>query len=244
MSADSVSFSLSLPFFLPLSPHPLIKPKALKRLSRYRCGTRTNGHDWPGRKLRRTGRAAKGRNILKKNKRKRTDGRARGDSARRGGKSRFHSSTRPISRMPPGCVYFVSFYITGYPRDLDSIYFLLALRLECTRPIFDVGGRIFSGRNDRWIFLYFHSRSTVVSFSLRFPRPRPRPRPLTPGSSPSGTLASFNRDIRLYTTANYEPKQHEIRSTRRYEITVDLVSFLHVRKSSCSFRLILSLDYI
>lgn len=68
--------------------------------------------------------------------------------------------------MPAGCVYFVSFYITGYPRDLDSIYFLLALRLECTRPIFDVGGRIFSGQNDRWIFLYFHSRSTVVSLSL------------------------------------------------------------------------------
>lgn len=60
--------------------------------------------------------------------------------------------------MPAGCVYFVSFYITRYPRDLDSIYFLLALRLECTRPIFDVGGRIFSGQNDRWIFLYFHSR--------------------------------------------------------------------------------------
>lgn len=152
-------------------------------------------------------------------------GRARGDSAWRGGKSRFHSSTRPISRMPAGCVYFVSFYITGYPRDLDSIYFLLALRLECTRPIFDVGGRIFSGRNDRWIFLYFHSRSTAaVSFSLR---PRPRPRPLTPGPSPSGTLASFNRDITLHTTANYEPKQHGIRSTwRYYGIAVDPVRAL------------------
>lgn len=140
-----------------------------------------------------------------------------GDSARRGGKSRFHSSTRPISRMPAGCMYFVSFYITGYPRDLDSIYFLLALRLECTRPIFDVGGRIFSGRNDRWIFLYFHSRSSPVdSFSRPPPRPRPHPHARPPGPSPSGTLASFNRDITLHTTANYEPKQHEIRSTWRY----------------------------
>lgn len=68
--------------------------------------------------------------------------------------------------MPAGCVYFVSFYITGYPRDLDSIYFLLTLRLECTRPIFDVGGRIFSGRNDRWIFLYSCSCSAPSSLSL------------------------------------------------------------------------------
>lgn len=106
--------------------------------------------------------------------------------AARGGKSRFHSCTRPISRMPAGSVYFVSFYITRYPRDLDSIYFLLALRHECTGPIFDVGGRIFSGRNDRWIFLYF-----------------PFPRHLLflhrPVLFPSGTLASFNRDITLHT---------------------------------------------
>lgn len=91
----------------------------------------------------------------------------------RGGKSRFHSCTRPISRMPAGSVYFVSFYITRYSRDPDSIYFLLALRHKCTGPIFDVGGRIFSGRNDRWIFLYFpfphHTSlsSSVWSFSHR-----------------------------------------------------------------------------
>lgn len=110
--------------------------------------------------------------------------------------------------MPAGCVYFVSFYITRYPRDLDSIYFLLALRLECTSPIFDVGGRIFSGRNDRWIFLYFHS-----PFS-RLPPPPPS-RPLLrflflfPILFPSGTLASFNRDITLHTsTANYQSQNN------------------------------------
>lgn len=112
--------------------------------------------------------------------------------------------------MPAGCVYFVSFYITRYPRDLDSIYFLLALRLECTRPIFDVGGRIFSERNDRWIFLYFHSRLTrFFSHPERIP-------------SPSSSRSLFRREILLRLTAtsrapyapiaNYEPKQHEIRS--------------------------------
>lgn len=88
--------------------------------------------------------------------------------------------------MPAGSVYFVSFYITRYPRDLDSIYFLLALRHECTGPIFDVGGRIFSGRNDRWIFLYF-------------PFPRHHLFLLHSILFPPGTLASFNRDITLHT---------------------------------------------
>lgn len=37
----------------------------------------------------------------------------------------FHETY--IRLCPPACVYFVSFYITGYPRDLDSICFLLAL---------------------------------------------------------------------------------------------------------------------
>lgn len=91
--------------------------------------------------------------------------------------------------MPAGCVYFVSFYITRYPRDLDSIYFLLALRLECTRPIFDVGGRIFSERNDRWIFLYFHSRLTrFFSHPERIP-------------SPSSSRSLFRREILLRLTA-------------------------------------------
>ena len=125
--------------------------------------------------------------------------------------------------MPAGCVYFVSFSITGYPRDLDSIYFLLALRLECTRPIFDVGGRIFSERNDRWIFLYFHSRSTATFFSPHPPCPHSQdenpPRPFTPGPSPGELL------LRLTTTSrSIQPRitrQNKIRSTRRYHrITV------------------------
>lgn len=168
-SADYLSRSLSLflsfsLFFFPL----LIRPKASKRLVSF--GTGTNGLviDWKENYVR-TGRVAKGRNIRKKNKRKRT--RTARFRMARGGKSRFHSCTRPISRTPAGSVYFVSFYITRYPRDLDSIYFLLALRHECTGPIFDVGGRIFSGRNDRWIFLYFPfpRRHLFLRRSILFP---------------------------------------------------------------------------
>lgn len=152
---------------LSLSLRPLIRPKALKRL--VRIVWRGDGHDWT-RKKTEGGEQARSkreeRTFLRKIRENgRGERKAGAAILRRGGKSRFHSSARPISRMPAGCVYFVSFYITRYPRDLDSIYFLLALRLECTRPIFDVGGRIFSGRNDRWIFLYFHSSSFLPLFS-------------------------------------------------------------------------------
>ena len=55
-------------------------------------------------------------NIRKKNKRK-----ARWAIPRRRGKSRFHFSTRPVSRMPAACVYFVSFYITEVPRETSIL---------------------------------------------------------------------------------------------------------------------------
>lgn len=165
-------------------------------------------------------------NILKKNKRKRATAAAAIPHGARGGKSRFHSSARPISRMPAGCVYFVSFYITRYPRDLDSIYFLLALRLECTSPallpstlplptyVFDV--EVVAFLASAMIALDFSlfpfsapPFSSLLSLSASFLFPQP-----SDPFFPSGTLASFNRDITLHTpTANYDPKQHHIRST-------------------------------
>jgi len=116
---------LSLSLFLFLSS--LIRPEASERLVRIvRCGNE---------RLRLAGEGSHGRNYAahgkrRENKRKRTGecASARRFRLARGEISFSFLRETPISRMPAGCVYFVSFYITRYPRDLDSIYFLLVLR--------------------------------------------------------------------------------------------------------------------
>lgn len=92
------------------SPFALIRVKSLEAalFAAFGAYSTLKEHDWPPRRdipVRRE----------KPRKEAETFGRkirkSRRAIPRRRGKSRFHSSTRPISRMPAACVYFVSFYI-------------------------------------------------------------------------------------------------------------------------------------